>query len=110
MTQDSLFPNKKGEHKMISFLKDSVADIDIDIEREVPQPHFADINKESERPLPGEVPQTEDFPQHDTTDIDTEMKGPPQGKVPPPKADIFVEDEEVPLIFKINKEKREPTR
>ncbi|ONK58175.1 uncharacterized protein A4U43_C09F9070 [Asparagus officinalis] len=87
-----------------------VTDINIDIEREVHQPHFADINKESEGPLPRKVPPTEDFPQHDTTDIDTEMEGPRPEEVSPPEADIFFEDEEVPLIFRINKEKREPAR
>ncbi|ONK67144.1 uncharacterized protein A4U43_C06F16410 [Asparagus officinalis] len=90
---------------------------DINIEREAPQHNFNDINKESEGPLPGEVPSTEDFLPSDTTDIDTEMEGTPHivasidierevpqpdftdinkesegpllGKVPPPEAGIF---------------------
>ncbi|ONK66438.1 uncharacterized protein A4U43_C06F8040 [Asparagus officinalis] len=78
---------------------------DIEIERESPQSDFNDINKEGEGPLPGEVPPTEDFPSADTTDIDTEREGPRLEEVPPPEADIFFEDEEVPLIIKMNKRK-----
>ncbi|ONK80345.1 uncharacterized protein A4U43_C01F16660 [Asparagus officinalis] len=54
----------------------SIAGIDIDIEREVPQHYFANINKESEGPLPVEVPPP------NTTDIDTEVEDPRPEEVP----------------------------
>ncbi|ONK60356.1 uncharacterized protein A4U43_C08F17400 [Asparagus officinalis] len=69
--------------------------IDIDIESEVPQLHFADINKESEGPLPREVPSP------DTIDIDTEVEDPCPEEVPPPEADKFIKVEE-----EINKGKK----
>ncbi|ONK62838.1 uncharacterized protein A4U43_C07F8650 [Asparagus officinalis] len=74
----------------------SVDGIDIDIEREGPQPFFADINKESEGPPPREVPPP--F----FVDINKESESPPLGKVPPPDTtgiNTKVEDprpEEVP--------------
>ncbi|ONK72122.1 uncharacterized protein A4U43_C04F15970 [Asparagus officinalis] len=82
--------------------------VGIDIRREVPQPDFTDINKESEVPLPGKVSPTEDFPLANTTNIDMEREGPRPKEVPPLEADIFFEDEEVPLNIKMNKRKREP--
>ncbi|ONK55999.1 uncharacterized protein A4U43_C10F3100 [Asparagus officinalis] len=57
---------------------------DIEIEREVPQPDFTDINKKSEGPLPGEVPPTANFPPADSTDIDTKRESPHPEEVPPP--------------------------
>ncbi|ONK58040.1 uncharacterized protein A4U43_C09F7470 [Asparagus officinalis] len=79
------------------------------LSKQVPQLDFTDINKENECPLPWEVPPKEDLPPTDITNIDIELEGPCPDEVPLPEADIFIEDEEVHLIIKMNKEKREPT-